>query len=135
MKIIWQELMTILSDVGNTLHLWGLWLAAQARRFGGWVAANYPAIIVVTIGLPVGTMLILIPLLALMAGIADALGEMMHTNRDPNPFTAVSASAYLAAFLAGVGIFWLTVELADRIDKRMQGKPKEDSSTEQAGRQ
>jgi hypothetical protein len=125
MSIIWQELRAIMSDT------WDEIVKAYRILIAG-IAANYQLIIVAIVGLAISLPLMGIPFLATLIVIGGIIVNPF-TDSDHRLYVEGNFIGYVIMFCAGLCALTLTVELHERIEKRMKGKPKDDASTESEG--
>lgn len=123
MMLIWQELRAILVD------LWGT-VSSASRQVLTAIAENYQPLLVMAIGFPISAYLTIVPLLAALDSIVEPIRETFDVDSAAPAFRGGNGIAYLVMFFLGVGVGCLTIELTDRLFKRLEGKPKEDISDE-----
>jgi hypothetical protein len=118
MGLIWQEFKSIAADAWDMLDLWAGLLRAS-------IAENRHQIIVATIGLPISFALTGIPIWAALDGFGGWIKSMFGERPTP-PLFGGSFVGFLLMFCVGVCVLFLTIELSDRIQKRLEGKSKGD---------
>jgi hypothetical protein len=127
MGLIWQEFKAIVSDAWNKIAALGKQLLAEIIELLRQLAANYQLAIVLSVGLPLSFFLLGIPFFAAIEGLMAPLKEVMNPREETRRFFDGSFVQYAVMFAVGCVVITLTVELADRISKRLEGKTKDDS--------
>lgn len=127
MGLIWQEFKAIVADAWDVIANWGGILLKGMKSLLRDAAANYQRVIVVGVGVPVSLFLLGVPSLALLESVGDLLKSMFGTPSTPRIFGG-SFIGYLLMFCLGLVIATLTVELDDRLMKRLEGKSKSDAT-------
>ena len=117
MKLIWQEFKAIAGDVWDKIALWAGGLLKG-------IAANYQPLIVLAVGLPISFFLLGIPIAAALDSIVAPLRWMFASDEGAPAYRGGNGFVFLLMFVLGCMVITLTVELADRIFKRLEGKPK-----------
>jgi hypothetical protein len=124
--LIWQEFKAIVSDAWAVVASWGAVVLRGFQELLKDAAENYQRVIVVGIGAPTSLFLVGVPFLALMESMADWIRASFGAPPTPRIFEG-GFIGFLLMFGLGLVTITLTVELDDRIMKRLAGKPKDDA--------
>lgn len=120
MWIIWQEFRGIVSDGWDKI-------VVVVRQLRDDIAANYQLIIVTGIGLPISVVLTGIPIVAVLDLVfVKSMRYLLDPRSEPTPQMDGNPIGLLLMLFLGISAFSLTVELASRVEKRLEGKPKSD---------
>lgn len=127
MGLIWQELKAIMADAWDVIATWGGILLKGMKSLLRDAAANYQRVMVVGVGIPVSLFLLGLPFLALLEALGSYLKSIFFEPSTPRIFGG-SFIEYLLMFCLGLVVVTLTVELDDRLMKRLEGKSKSDAT-------
>lgn len=130
MWLIWQEFKAIMADAWDKIAAWARWMLKGIAEMLRVIAANYQLVIVLSIGIPFGVLLTCIPLFAALEAFTSPIGKLFNPRADELRIIQGDFLPLFLMFVVGLIALTLTVELADRIQKRLEGKPKDDASTE-----
>lgn len=114
--LIWQEFQTIVSDVWSKAR----WICAV-------IASYHQPITVMAVGTPISLYLTGLPILAALDNLVSPFRYIYGDENGIPSYRGGNGIAFLLMFFLGCVVFALTVELTDRILKRLEGKSKDDS--------
>lgn len=125
MGLIWQEFKAVIADAWGAIATWSGWMLKGIAALLRDAASNYQRVLVVAIGFPASLLLLGIPFLAMLDNVGFWLGGIFGKSPNTKIFEG-SFIGYLLMFCLGLGVFTLTVELDDRLAKRIGAKRKSD---------
>lgn len=128
MGLIWQEFKAIMADAWDMIAAWARWMLKGIAEMLRVIAVNYQLAIVLSIGIPFSLLLIGIPSFAALEAFISPIGKLFTPRADEQRIIRGDFLPLFLMFVVGWMCLMLTDELADRIQKRLEGKSKDKES-------
>lgn len=126
MWLIWQELCGIVSDILDKIDLALGAIKATAQQVRADIAANYQTLTVMSVGCSLSLVLCGLPVLAILGFLGKFIDNLLGRNRIVIQIETGELIGLLVMLSVGCCVLWFTGELTSRIEKRLEGKPKDD---------